>query len=91
MAKFARLLDSERTEEYVFHCPGCDHAHWVRVRGANPCWTWNGDPARPTVSPSLHVLPGTEKACHAFITNGNLVFLGDSWHALKGQTVAIPE
>lgn len=31
------------------------------------------------------------KICHSFITNGNIQFLGDSTHALAGQTVELPE
>lgn len=29
--------------------------------------------------------------CHSFITDGKIIFLGDCTHALKGQTVPLPE
>ena len=49
----------------LFHCPGCDHAHAVRIvpDGNKPYWTFNGDHERPTFSPSVlvtwgHHVPG---------------------------------
>jgi hypothetical protein len=43
-----------RTEDgYSFWCPGCGAMHHVRV-GADG-WTFNGDVARPTFSPSIKV------------------------------------
>ena len=92
MAKFARIEPEEEGEEsYLFFCPGCQCAHWVRVRGKNPCWTWNGDVNRPTVTPSLNVHPNTEQQCHSFITDGKMIYLADCWHDLKGKTVEIPD
>ena len=37
--------------------------------------------------------PATFKCvrCHSFVTDGKIAFLGDSTHALAGQTVEIPE
>lgn len=29
--------------------------------------------------------------CHSFVRDGNIQFLGDCTHALKGQTVELPE
>lgn len=29
--------------------------------------------------------------CHSFVTNGQIQFLGDSTHALAGQTVPLPD
>lgn len=92
MAKFARIeAETPDSEEFIFDCPGCGCAHWVRVQGPNPCWTWNGDVNRPTLSPSLNVQPGTNQQCHSFISDGRIQFLADCWHELKGQTVKIPE
>lgn len=92
MPKFSRIQpESEGEESYLFFCPGCECAHWVRVAGENPCWTWNGDVNKPTVSPSVHVMPNTATTCHSFITNGKIQYLGDSYHQLKGKTVEIPD
>jgi len=71
---------------------------------ANVRWDWNGDPARPTFSPSLLVRTGravTPTAleweegdpplvCHSFIRDGRIQFLEDSAHHLAGQTVDLP-
>lgn len=35
--------------------------------------------------------PGHEKICHSFVTDGKIQFLDDSTHALRGQTVDLPE
>lgn len=32
-----------------------------------------------------------KKICHSFVTDGRIQFLGDSTHALAGQTVDLPE
>lgn len=91
MPKFARIEPEHDGEEsYLFHCPGCECAHWVRVRGEKPCWQWNGNAEKPTVSPSIRVRTG-ETICHSFVTDGKIQFLGDCTHKLKGQTVEIPD
>jgi hypothetical protein len=46
---------------------------------------------RPTISPSLAVGPNTSFRCHSFIRDGQIQFLDDCWHELKGQTVEIPD
>ncbi len=35
--------------------------------------------------------PPYSTRCHSFITNGNIQFLNDCTHELKGQTVPLPE
>jgi hypothetical protein len=37
----------------LFHCPGCDTAHMVRVIGPGPEWGWNESMELPTFTPSL--------------------------------------
>lgn len=40
----------------MFWCPGCDGAHQVGVGEADgPRWGYNGDPEKPTFTPSIHV------------------------------------
>jgi hypothetical protein len=42
-----------------FHCPGCAEAHLVYVgAGDGPRWGYNGDPDRPTFTPSVLVRSG---------------------------------
>ncbi len=37
-----------------FHCPGCDEIHTVHVgQGSGPRWGYNGNPERPTFTPSI--------------------------------------
>lgn len=76
-------------------CPGCDQAHRPMIAGVNgdqasgPCWEWNGrDDDHFGIEPSL-LVHATEISplCHSFIRDGRWEFLGDSTHALAGQTV----
>jgi hypothetical protein len=83
MAKFYYQTE---TEKYLFLCPGCNCLHF-----AGKGWTFNGDLEKPTVSPSIVVKLSKNQICHSFIHLGQIEFLPDSWHKLKGQTVEIPE
>lgn len=80
---------------YVFHCPGCgfDHPfHTGGDRSKHPQWNFNGSLEKPTFSPSLLVNKDyPEQRCHSFVADGKIQFLTDCWHALKGQTVEIPD
>lgn len=91
MSKFVKMTgDPSGKESYLFHCPGCGYAHFVQVNPAFiPSWQWNGSVDSPTVSPSL--LVRGQFTCHSFIKDGKIQFLGDCDHALKGQTVEIPD
>lgn len=76
----------------MFFCPGCQMYHSMRVkrgpgRDHDLIWWWNDDVVKPTLAPSLGVNMGTDMQCHLFVRDGNLEFLGDSVHALRGQTV----
>jgi hypothetical protein len=78
--------------QYAFHCPGCECGHAIRVKGPEPCWGWNGSLTIPTFTPSILVnAHDPASRCHSFVTDGKIQFLTDSYHALKGQTVEIPE
>lgn len=80
-----------------FWCPGCKDAHQIVVE-TETGWHFNGDLGRPTFTPSVLVHYGNPKpgplgpnaVCHSFVTDGQIQFLGDSTHALAGQTVALP-
>jgi len=80
-------------EDYYFWCPGCDAIHKICAGGVNtPVWTFNGDLVKPTFSPS-HLTGGKdfkENRCHSFIENGNIRYLDDCHHELKGQTIPLP-
>jgi hypothetical protein len=76
----------------MFWCPGCENAHGIRV--GHDGWTCDDDVDRPTITPSVLVLPsgnGYIRACHSFVTDGRIEFLTDSDHQLAGQTVDLPD
>ena len=61
---------------------------------AGPTWTFDGNAAAPTFSPSLLIYRGTHPdgeighpRCHLFVRDGRIQFCGDSEHPLAGQTV----
>lgn len=84
---------------YWLDCPGCNAPHIVYVNKTNypdyPSWSFNGDLAKPTFSPSLLVTWPNKKRmnaggrCHSFIRDGNIQFLPDCTHVLAGQTVPL--
>lgn len=85
-------------KKYWFHCPGCgnDHAFTVGPQYSpgeqRARWTFNGDFEKPTFSPSLLCNNNyPESRCHSFVTDGQIQFLNDCWHSLKGQTVELPD
>jgi hypothetical protein len=66
--------------------------HTVPFTGATTAWEFNGDVERPTLSPSLlRTAPHKSLVCHSFVRDGRIEYLGDSTHALRGQTVELPE
>lgn len=80
----------------MFHCPGCERHHTVRVKG-DGAWGWNGDVSKPTLTPSVFSNPpgpyfvASQPSCHSFVKDGQIQFLDDCSHALAGQTVPLPE
>lgn len=89
----AELTDDDGGELLEFFCPGCRYYHAFRVRCGEradaPTWTWNNDMCKPTFAPPLMVNRGTPTQCHLFVTDGEIVFLPDCHHGLRGQTVAM--
>lgn len=89
---------------YAYYCPGCKIAHHVYTKKdrSGPAWEFNEDQSRPTFKPSVRVFHPAhtdengkkvpEKTiCHVFVTNGEIHFLDDCAHDLKGQKVSIPD
>jgi hypothetical protein len=84
----------------IFYCPGCKTTHAINQAGWNSKWTYNGDPEKPTINPSIKVTyegvdanqdDAPPDLCHSFVRDGMIQFLGDCTHALKNQTVEIPD
>jgi hypothetical protein len=86
-----------------WRCPGCDDFHMVPVAGNvgnNPPWSLTmSEEGLPTLAPSVlvydvEVVDGKavhRTKCHGHLTKGRYTFCSDSKHALKGQTVDLPE
>ena len=95
MAAISRKLRSCADGKLLFWCPGCDGPHGLQVgHGPGPRWEWNQDADAPTFSPSVLVSyehAGVEVRCHSYVRDGRIQFLDDCTHALKGQTVELPD
>lgn len=67
----------------------------VEAGNGTPCWGFNGNLERPTFTPSLLMRKYEgdvcSHVCHLYMTDGKLMFLSDSSHALKGKTVEMME
>lgn len=86
----------------MYECPACKHYHAVSTtkplnNGAGP-WGFNGDLEKPTITPSVNVLPYTNtkgekliNRCHHFVRDGKIQFLADCEHSMAGTTVDLPE
>lgn len=80
---------------WMIFCPACKQAHEFDER-----WTYNGKPEAPTfrnsmlvygwVSPDPVKYPGAPR-CHSYVTDGNIEFLSDCDHEMKGTTVRLPD
>ena len=58
--------------------------HYARpVDDVHPCWCSTKDPDGEDWGFGCGI-------CHSFVTDGQILFLGDCTHALAGQTVPIP-
>jgi hypothetical protein len=85
----------------VFFCPGCQEEHAITIRPAppdRPAWEFDGNLEAPTLNPSIlrtwrSGVPEEhpDRTCHSFVRAGKIEFLGDCTHALRGQTVELPE
>lgn len=106
MGAASKIMRSVEGGGLLFWCPGCDGGHQVMVGdGPGPRWGYNGDPEKPTFTPSVLVTyngadAGEDRGdgycappavCHSFVTDGRILFLSDCTHHLAGQTVDIPE
>ena len=94
MAAFGTKLRTLHGGGQAFFCPGCQNVHQVNSHPTGPRWSFNGDPDRPTFSPSILVTyeggDGSTR-CHSFVRDGQIQFLADSTHALAGQEVDLPD
>lgn len=82
-------------DQHAFLCPGCGVDHRFDSR-----WNFNGDYERPTITPGLKTgallnfqdgRAPIPVRCWADITDGRITFRDWSSHALRGQTVDLPD
>ena len=91
----ARVSHDDDTVQ--FRCPGCGRLHILNLdQSERPCWSFNGDDDRPTISPSINAWvegPAGQirSRCHSFVEAGRIRFLPDCMHELAGQTVDLPD
>lgn len=86
---------------WQFFCPGCNNGHAIQTAnekgvygGTGDVWTFNGNQEKPTIRASVKVTgghPDQRSICHSFVTDGEIQFLSDCTHSLKGKTVSLPE
>lgn len=107
MSALSKVLRQPAAGCLAFWCPGCGISHTIQHgAGPGPRWGWNGNVDRPTFTPSVLVTwsepsdnpdefadttKDVKKACHTFVTDGRIQYLGDCTHALAGQTVPMVE
>ena len=95
LSSYKRLDKGIERRGYHFHCDGCNSAHGVFIDGkGTPNWLFNKNEDKPTFSPSILVTGGDENGktiCHSYVENGQIRYLNDCTHHLKGQTVELPD
>lgn len=87
--------------QVTYWCIGCESGHTIQY-GSDETWQWDGDPWKPTFSPSILAWPHPrsfepadpdrrparpQPRCHSFVKSGRIEYLTDSEHQLAGQTV----
>lgn len=90
MAKI-KYLDAGDGAVCVIRCPGCGYRHRFAVAGSGATWYWDEDRVRPSVTPSIHIMPGSEAECHFRVEDGKISYLLSCHHDLADQTVELPE
>lgn len=107
MSQLSPVLRGLAGGRLAFWCAGCGEAHNVIVEGdQRPRWGYNGNPAKPTFTPSILVswnepsdnpdefddeTKDRKHICHSYVTDGRIQYLTDSTHALAGRTIDLPE
>lgn len=93
-----RVLFDPDFQVVEFKCPGCGWTHRLNTdpNVGRPCWTFNGSLEEPTISPSINAWReyGSNREtqrCHSFVRDGQIEFLSDCTHDLRGQTVDLPK
>lgn len=105
-AKLVRVPERYYPRDDFGHwCPACQTGHEIAVskkNASNASWSFDGNLRAPTFTPSINLRINTPDMqgynpragttiCHYFITAGRIIYQGDCTHALRGQTVDLPD
>lgn len=77
-----------KNKEPAIWCEACGHFHIFYVNSFSPggkLWIWNEKPESPSFMPSFYKKLGNSNICHFFVKNGQIEYLNDSTHHLKGK------
>jgi hypothetical protein len=98
MGQISQFL--RRFDKGIAHwCPGCKELHLIHLTEKNwigAKWEWDGNLVQPSIKPSVHIIvrdPDGEikdEVCHYHLRNGQLEFVNDCTHELKGVTMPLP-
>jgi hypothetical protein len=98
MGQISQFL--RRFDKGISHwCPGCKDVHFINLDAPNwigAIWSWDKNIVAPTIKPSVHIIcrdPEGEipdEVCHYHLKDGQLQYLNDCTHALKGVTMPLP-
>jgi hypothetical protein len=100
MPKIKKAVNGKGQHGFSHWCPGCQERHFINVdmEEYRARWSFNGDAQKPTFSPSVNIRVfggsrGTDvkEVCHYFLKDGQLQYLSDCTHELKGKTVELPD
>ena len=59
MNALSKKLRATESGQIVFWCPGCKETHGINIgEGSGARWGYNGDPEKPTFTPSILVTNG---------------------------------
>ena len=58
--RLSPFLERTAADHVAFWCPGCKETHRIRIGGERPgpVWGYNGNPEKPTFTPSILVRTG---------------------------------
>lgn len=95
IVEYRSHVDGRIEIRHCYWCPGCDGLHCVRIRdqGPNPSrpsWNWDGNREKPTYEPSQLTTYGMlDIRCHTFIRQGQIQYLDDCTHDLRGKMISM--
>lgn len=65
MGQISKFLRSQANGGLLYWCQGCNESHAIQVgEGSGPRWGYNGNPDKPTFTPSVLVTTGHYVSWH---------------------------